>query len=52
MGLAKVLSETEIDLVFARDFRDGFEVDHFQQRIARRFDPNHARVRLDALFRT
>ena len=35
------------DFVFARDFRDRFEIDQFQQRIARRFDPDHARVLFD-----
>ena len=32
---------------FARDFRDRFQVNQLQQRIARRFDPNHARVWFD-----
>ena len=38
------------DLVLARDFRDRFEVDQLEQRIARRFDPHHARVGLDRFF--
>ena len=31
--------------VGARDLRDRFEVDQFQQRIAWRFDPDHPRIR-------
>ena len=36
--------------MFARDLRDRFQVDNFQERIARRFDPNHSRVFLDRRF--
>ena len=35
------------NFVFARDFRDRFQIDDFEQRIARRLDPNHPRVLLD-----
>ena len=35
------------DLLLARNFRDRFQIDDFQKRIARRLDPNHARVFLD-----
>src|SRR5436309_14042748 len=37
------------DLVFARDFRDRFQIDQLEQRITQRLNPNHARVRLDCL---
>ena len=32
------------DFSLARDFRDRFQINEFQQRITRRFDPDHARV--------
>src|SRR6202030_2125605 len=35
------------NLVFARDLRDRFQIDDFEERIARRFDPNHSRVLFD-----
>ena len=35
------------DFVLTRNFRDRVEVDQLQQRIAGRFDPNHARVWFD-----
>ena len=35
------------NFVFARNFRDRFQIDDFEQRIARRFDPNHSRVLFD-----
>ena len=35
------------DFSLARDFRDRFQINEFQQRITRRFDPNHARVCLN-----
>ena len=38
------------DIVLARDFRDGFKIDQFEQRIAWCFDPNHARVLFDGRF--
>ena len=34
---------------FACDFRDRFKIDQLEQRIARRFDPNHTRVWLDSV---
>src|SRR5260370_42094322 len=37
------------DFAFARSFRDFVEIDDFKQRIARSFDPNHARVWLDCV---
>ena len=40
------------NFVFARDLRDRFQVDNFQERIARGLDPNHARVLLDRLLQT
>ena len=35
------------DFLLARDLGDGLDVDQLQQRVARCFDPNHARIRLD-----
>ena len=35
------------DFSLPGDFRDRFKIDQLQQRIARRFDPNHARVWFD-----
>ena len=35
------------EFALARDFRDGFQVDQLQQRIAWSFDPHHARVWFD-----
>src|SRR5882724_487656 len=35
------------DFAFARSLRDLFEINDFQQRIARSFNPNHAGVWLD-----
>src|SRR5207245_9844563 len=38
------------NVVLARDLRDRFEINDFEQRIARRFDPNHSRVLFDRVF--
>src|SRR5215475_11642570 len=35
------------DFMLARDFRDRFEIDQFQQGIAWSFDPDHARIWFD-----
>ena len=35
------------DVVLARNFRDRFQIDQLQERITRRLDPDHARVRFD-----
>ena len=35
------------DIVLACDFRDRFQIDQLEQRIARSLDPHHPRVRLD-----
>ena len=37
--------------MLARDLRDRFQVDNFEQRIARGLDPNHSRVLFDRRFK-
>src|SRR5205807_4883265 len=38
------------DFVLPRSFRDRFQIDEFQQRVAWRLDPDHARVLFDCAF--
>ncbi len=40
------------NFVLARDLRDRFEINDFEQRIARRFDPHHSRVFFDRRLET
>ena len=46
-GSGKCVVGHRNDFPLARDFGDRFEIDQLQQRIARRFDPNHVRVCFD-----
>src|SRR6266581_4602723 len=49
-GTGKRVIGNRDDVFLARDFRDRFEIDQLEQRITRRLDPYHARVRFDLTF--
>src|SRR5882724_5835153 len=50
-GTGKCVIGNRDDVFLARDLRDRFEIDQFEQRIARRLDPHHACVRFDLTFK-
>src|SRR5205814_8643931 len=49
-GTRKRVIGNRDDILLARNFRDRFEIDQFEEWIARRLDPHHARVRFDLTF--